>query len=102
MGARRSYTDKQKVWIYPAEHAAWHFASVDKEKSRKIRKEFKSLSRGFGSLPVQVSIGTTTWKTSIFYDARHEQYILPLKAEVRRREHIRDGEEVTISFVIDV
>lgn len=97
---QKTYKDKTKVWLYPAEHAAWHFVSVDKKKSERIRKEYKALSRGFGSLPVEVTIGKTTWKTSVFYDNRHEQYILPLKAEVRRKEDIREGEEVKLAFKI--
>lgn len=98
MTKRVTYKQKAKVWLYPGETAAWHFVSLDKKLSQKLRKEYRAFTRGFGSLPVEVTTGETTWKTSIFYDSKAETYMLPLKAEVRRKEGIRDGEHLTFTF----
>ncbi len=94
------YRFRSEVWIYPSMTAAWHFASLSRRKSAEIDKKFAGKRRGWNSFPVSVKLGSTTWKTSIFFDKREGAYILPLKAEVRRKEGIRQGDKV--SFTLEV
>ncbi|PCI30674.1 hypothetical protein COB52_01135 [Candidatus Kaiserbacteria bacterium] len=94
------YKERLKVWIFPGESATWHFVGLNKKETKKIREKFKEFRRGFGSLPVEAKIGETKWKTSIFYSKESEQYILPLKAEVRRKEFIRPGEMIDLELKI--
>lgn len=61
---------------------------------------FDVLAGGWGSLPVMATIGKTSWKTSIFPDKKSESYLLPLKAEVRKKEKIY--EDQTILFLIKI
>ena len=93
------YTMKAKVWLYPA-MVAWHFLTVPKKESAQIRWQFAHVSRGFGSIPVTVAIGKTSWKTSIFWDSKASAYLLPLKAEVRKKEGVKA--EDTVSFTLDI
>ncbi len=86
-----------EVWLYPGE-AAWHFVSLPKNISKQIKKEFGDMARGWGSLPVNVKIGTTKWKTSIFPDTKSNTYILPLKLEVRKLEDIKSGDNINVSI----
>jgi hypothetical protein len=58
--------------------------------------------RGWGSLRVRATIGKTTWKTSIFPDEKSKSYVLPVKAEVRKKENIKDGEPVVLTLEIMV
>ena len=44
--------------------------------------------------------GKTTWKTSIFPDKKSGTYLLPLKADVRRREGIGAGDRITSSLEV--
>jgi hypothetical protein len=90
---------RSEVWLYPG-MAGWHFISVSKKHSEDIKKRFGAKQRGWGSLPVTVTIGKTSWKTSIFPDKRSGTYLLPLKADVRKREGILKGD--TISFSIEI
>ncbi len=55
------------------------------------------LTGGWGSIPVQVTSGETTWTTSIFW-TKEGSYILPLKQSVRKAEHIKEGGHVEILF----
>lgn len=80
--------------------AGWHFVTLPKKQSDEIRVRFGSMKRGWGSLPVAVTIGKTSWKTSIFPDKRAGAYLLPLKAAVRAKEKIRDGDLIT--FLVEV
>ncbi len=91
---------KAKVWLYPGETAAWHFASIPKTVSEKMKKHFGTSAKGWGSLPVDAKIGKTTWRTSIFPDKRSGTYLLPLKAEIRKKEEIFDGDTIRLSLSI--
>lgn len=85
----------EKVFLYPGEVANWHFVPVAKAVGQEIKEKYGKFARGFGSLPVTVTSGKTTWKTSIFPDKYSGSYILPLKAQVRKKEQIEAGEKVT-------
>ena len=52
--------------------------------------------RGFGSVRVEATIGDVTWRTSVF--PMKEGYILPVKAQVRRKAGIAAGDEVTVGI----
>lgn len=93
------YKLKERVWLWPGE-AAWHFITLPEKAALDIDDFFGHLKKGFGSLPVTVTIGTTTWKTSIFPDKKSKSYVLPLKAEVRKKEGIQVGS--TISFTLEL
>ena len=93
------YKIRTKVWLY-AGMAGWHFVNLPKNQSKEIKKLFGVMAAGWGSLPVIVTIGKTSWKTSIFPDKKSGTYLLPLKAEVRKKEKIVNGD--TINFSIEI
>jgi hypothetical protein len=101
---------KSKVWLYPG-MSGWHFVNVDKKQSVAIKEKYLSAcnaqaggrgSRGFGSIPVEVTLGNTIWKTSIFPDKQSGTYVLPLKAKVRKDEDILADDTISFSFTIRV
>ncbi len=90
-----------KVWLYPG-NAAWHFITIPKDISDDIKKSFGDRARGWGSIPVEVKLSSTTWKTSIFPDKKEGAYVLPLKAEVRKKENIHVGDHLNLLLEIRV
>lgn len=90
---------RPRVWIYPGD-AAWHFITIDKKHSREIKEECKMPRRGFGAIPVLVTIGDTSWNTSIFPDSKSGTYLLPLKKKVRDQEGIYEGDEIDIMLKV--
>lgn len=90
---------QSKVWRYPG-MAGWHFFSVPKKESKEIKERFGAKQRGWGSLPVLVTIGKTSWNTSIFPDSKEGGYILPLKAIVRKKENLYEGDKVTVTLSV--
>jgi hypothetical protein len=93
------YRIAAKVWLHQGK-AAWHFVTLPKDQSDAIRWLYGGAKRGWGSLPVTVAIRDTRWKTSIFADRKAGAYLLPLKAEIRRKENIRAGD--TLRFVLEI
>lgn len=94
---KSAYTFTAKIWLWPGNNAAWHFVTVPKEVSEKIKKvvtapskggtkETKRVRRGFGSVKVEVTVGKTIWQTSIFPDSRSGCYLLPIKLSARKAE----------------
>lgn len=78
--------------------SAWRFLTLPKKQGQEIKTRFGSHAKGWGSLPVSVTIGKTIWDTSIFPDKKSESYLLPLKAKVRKAEGISDDSTVTFSI----
>ena len=97
--SKSMYKIRSDIWLYPG-MAGWHFLNVPKKQSEEIKKAFAGAARGWGSLPVQVTLGKTMWKTSIFPDKKSGVYVLPLKADVRKREKVSHGD--TVSFVMHI
>ncbi len=93
------YKMRSKVWLYPG-MAAWHFVTLPKKESEQIKKLFGDQKRGWGSLPVVVTIGSTSWKTSIFPDKKAGAYLLPIKSQIRKAEGIKAGN--TIELVVEI
>lgn len=81
------YKVKAHVWLYPGK-AGWHFITIPKGIAEDINKHFGDLKRGWGSIQVIVTIGATSWKTSIFPDKESGSYLLPVKAQVRKEENV--------------
>jgi len=99
MMIRNRYKVRAKVWLYPG-MAGWHFVTLPKKQSDLMKEMFGVMKRGWGSLPVVVTIGKTSWKTSIFPDKKAGAYLLPLKAEVRKIENISAGDTISLSLEI--
>lgn len=80
--------------------AAWRFLSVPIKEGKMIKETFGKHARGWGSLPISITIGKTTWNTSIFPDKKSGSYLLPVKAKVRDAENIKDG--ATVSYTLSI
>lgn len=91
------YTLRSKVWVYPGMNA-WRFIGIPEKEGKEIKKKYGTHAKGWGSLPVSVTIGNTTWDTSIFPDKKSGSYLLPLKAKIRKAEDIAD--DATVSYTL--
>ncbi len=95
----QKFSVSAKLWLYPSETASWHFLTIPKEISTKI-KSLQITKRGWGSVRVEARIGSTTWNTSIFPDTKSGTYILPVKASVRRAENIYIEDLVKLNIML--
>jgi len=94
------YNFKAKLWLYPGK-AAWVFVNVPEKVTAEIDYFHTHNKRGFGSLPVIVTVGDTEWKTSIFPHKKDKIYILPIKKLVRTQENIEVGDNVSFQIIIN-
>lgn len=88
-----------ETFRWDARSDAWFFVALPAELSAEIR-EIPRIPRGFGSARVRATIGSTTWRTSIFPDAGRGAYVLPLKRAVREAEGVSEGDEVEVRLEV--
>jgi hypothetical protein len=91
------YRFTAELWLYQGD-APWHFLTLPEELADETRAVLASDRLGFGSIPVEVTIGATTWRTSLFPDSASESYVLPVKKAVRTVERLVEGDEVEVSL----
>lgn len=91
---------RASLWRWEARTSSWFFVSVPHEIADEIDDRFGGSAAGFGSIPVSVSIGGTTWKTSIFPSNQEETYVLPVKKSVRTAESLDDGSTADIRLTV--
>jgi hypothetical protein len=76
-----------ELWIWDARRAdSWTFVSMPTSASEEIRDLAEGSRRGFGSLRVRVTVGGSTWMTSIFPGSGGGSYVLPIKRAIRKAE----------------
>ena len=86
-----------ELWLWDARRAdTWLFVSLPASESEEIRDLAGGVRRGFGSLRVRATIGTSTWTTSIF-PASQAGYVLPVKRPVRVAEALDVGDTTTVT-----
>jgi hypothetical protein len=79
---------------------AWHFVSLPEPIADDLEAEHGHRAAGFGSLRVEVAIGATTWRTSVFPDTKRRTYVLPVKKAVRTAEGVAAGDTVTVELTV--
>ena len=74
--------------------------SLPKEMSKEIRENLGFLEEGWGRLKMTAKTDNTQWETAIWFDTKLDTYLLPLKAEIRKKEKITTDKEIEIMIWI--
>lgn len=88
-----------ELWRYTGK-AAWYFVTLPHDVADDIDEITAETRRGFGSVRVEVAIGSSTWNTSIFPDTKSESFVLPVKKAVRVAEDLDDGAPVDVRLTL--
>ena len=88
-----------ELWRYTGK-AAWYFVTLPHEVADDVDEITGDTRRGFGSVRVEVTIGSSTWNTSIFPDTKSESFVLPVKKTVRMAEDLDDGALVDVRLTL--
>lgn len=90
---------RAKIWLWSG-NAAWHFVAVPKTLAPRIKALSEGLRAPTGSVRVAVAIKKVAWKTSLF-PTKEGTYLLPIKAEVRKKAQIGVGDTVSLTIALD-
>jgi hypothetical protein len=92
---RFAFKTKLIEWRGPAPFV---YAPVPAEHVAELRRVAKVVSYGWGCVPVEAKIGSTTFTTSLF--PKDDTYLLPLKIAVRRKTNVTVGDMVSIVMTL--
>jgi hypothetical protein len=84
--------------IYWRGPAPYYFATVPAEIGAKIAARARSVSYGWGVIPVEAQIDGVSFRTSLF--PKDGSYLLPLKAKVRSQLGTADLETLHIAMTL--
>lgn len=88
-----------RLWRYPGK-AGWYFITLPPEVADDIDGQVGDRA-GFGSIPVEVTVGSSSWRTSVFPDKAAESFVLPVKKSVRELERIDADSHVWLRLRVD-
>jgi hypothetical protein len=86
-----------EVWYWRGP-SPFHFVTVPEAESAEIESTSALVTYGWGMIPVEVSIGTTRWSTSLW--PKDGKYVVPLKSAIRAALGIDIGDAVTVRLDI--
>jgi hypothetical protein len=90
------FTGELWFWKGPA---PWHFVTVPDGPCGELEALAPLVSYGWGMIPVAAQVGSTGWTTSLW--PKDGQYVVPVKAWVRKAEAIGIGDTVTVRLTVD-
>ena len=99
MRVKIKYNFVGKVWQHSSPNG-WHFISLPTAMSNEIRENLKWQEEGWGRLKAEAAIGNIQWETAIWFDTKHKTYLLPIKAEIRKKAIIVTGKDIEITIWI--
>ena len=102
-GGSWSFTGPLWLWSGKASDgaptkSAWHFVTIDDAVADGLRSAASGRSAAWGSVYVSVTVGATSWQTSVFPSKDVGGFLLPIKASVRKAEKITVGDMVTVAL----
>jgi hypothetical protein len=95
---RCSFTGE--LWKYSGD-SAWWFIRLPVEDAQDVERFCSHRKKSFGSIRVTVTIGSTTWQTSLFRDSKSNSYLLPIKASVRTKEKLIEKSMYEVSIAVE-
>jgi hypothetical protein len=86
-----------KIWFWRGP-APWYFVTVPAQQCRDLKAISRTVTYGWGMIPVRVRIGKSEWLTSLW--PKDDSYIVPIKASIRKAEKLEEGDTVTIRLEV--
>ena len=103
----REWTFTGPLWLWKAKNAdskpspvAWVFLTITGDVADGIRAAAPGRTAAWGSVYVKVTLGGTHWQTSVFPSKEAKGYLLPVKAAVRKKEGVGEGDVVTVAIAL--
>ena len=80
MESATTFAARGEVWLYAGD-AGWHFVTLPPDVADELSARSAETARAFGSVPVRVTLGATSWTTCLF---AAQVVLLPVAAQGRR------------------
>lgn len=97
MKGKVEYKFIAKMWKHSAS-GGWHFVTVPESISKEIRENFGWQEEGWGRMKTRAKNGDHSWETAIWFDTKMNTYILPIKAEIRKKSNLELNTDLELSI----
>jgi len=94
----KKFSCSARIKVVPHGQGMYFVTEIPKDVSLAVRRTYGVSPRGFGAVPVTITVGNTTWTTSIFPDRRSQTYLLLLNKKVRQQEQIIESDIIKIAI----
>lgn len=92
------YEFEATLWRW-REDGTWHFVTLPEDVADDI-DDRTPVRAGFGSVKVEVTVGSQTWRTSVFPSKEQRSFILPIKKAVREANACADGDRILVRLAV--
>ncbi len=99
MSLEYTFSAPIRVWEDAGTRAL--FVWLPRDIAAEILHQAKAVMPKRKSVPVLAMVGNTRWETAIFRDEAEKTYALPLKAVVRDKELLREGQTVEATVILN-
>ena len=99
MTGKIQYQFSAEVWQHSGP-GGWHFIALPEAMSTEIRSLLGQEEEGWGRLKAIAVIGTSQWETAVWFDTKKNTYLLPLKADIRKKENIVKGAIINVTLLL--
>ena len=99
MQAKIKYDFSAKIWKHNS-NGGWFFVSLPKDISKEIRQHLKWQEEGWGRMKSSANVNGIEWETAIWFDKKLDTYLLPIKADIRRKLGLNLDDKISVSISI--
>lgn len=99
-GVKYEFSAKVCHYSSSGSNMGWYVVFLPANMSKEIRESLKCLEEGWERMKITAKIGNSDWQTAIWFDTKHDTYMLPIKGEIRKKEKIEIDEEVETTIWI--
>ena len=82
-----------KLTTFKEYTAAWTYIEIPLNKVPDVDPG------GWGAIPVEVTLCSSTWRPSMFPLGKNQPYFLPIKKPILKIENLKLGDTATVSYI---
>jgi hypothetical protein len=94
------FTFTAQLYLWESRAESWVFANLPHDVADEIEDGLTGPRRGFGAVKVEVAIGNSRWRTSIFPSKAQQTFVLPVKRAVLTAERLATGDTALVELTV--
>ena len=94
-----TYQFTAPLYLWEARTESWVFANLPEDVADEIEDAAPEPRRGFGAVKVEVTVGESTWRTSVFPSKADATFVLPVKKAILKAESLAVGDTIEIRLL---
>lgn len=99
MEAKIKFEFTATLWQHIGQ-GGWHFVSLPKTLAKEIRAHLQWQEEGWGRMKTLATINHLEWETAIWFDTKLDTYLLPIKANIRKKANLVMGDEINVRLYL--